>query len=259
MTITTPCLYVRLETIDHLSPEIQQYYSLRPDGTYKLNTRIRALKYVKKTEIAPKIEKGKIRSFKRLPISDVSHEMREMYLSGKTLQEIGDEFGVTRERIRQILKQLGLKREDGGITIKTKPNKEKRLLEKLEKREARNKELINKRGFSLDEWRVINDKNLAGSKKPITAFHSHHMAARHRGIEFKLSFFEWWNIWQDSGKWENRGRGIGKYCMSRLGDSGAYEIGNVEIKLATENSSEGILRTRSREQMGRTKESGVCK
>lgn len=61
-------------------------------------------------------------------------------------------------------------------------------------------------------------------------------------ILMKLTFDEWCYIWDQSGKWEERGRGIGKYCMSRKNDIGHYEIGNVQIKLFSENTSEGVRR-----------------
>lgn len=65
--------------------------------------------------------------------------------------------------------------------------------------------------------------------------------ANTRGIEFKLTFDEWKQFWLDSGKWEQRGRGAEKYCMCRVGDSGAYELGNVFIALGRQNVSEGNL------------------
>lgn len=51
--------------------------------------------------------------------------------------------------------------------------------------------------------------------------------AAKRGIEFKLSFDEWWTLWEPH--YANRGIGRGKLCMCRNLDSGAYEIGNVRI------------------------------
>lgn len=59
--------------------------------------------------------------------------------------------------------------------------------------------------------------------------------AKRRGIGFKISFDEWWSVWQSSGKYELRGRGKGRYCMCRYNDSGAYEIGNVYIDEWTNN------------------------
>ena len=55
-----------------------------------------------------------------------------------------------------------------------------------------------------------------------------------RGVEFKLSFEEWWKIWEPH--WE--GRGVGKLVMCRLGDSGPYEVGNVRIDTHQSNMQE---------------------
>lgn len=64
------------------------------------------------------------------------------------------------------------------------------------------------------------------------------VAIKSRDIEFLLTFDEWVDVWVKSGHWENRGRGIGKYCMSRIGDTGAYEIGNVFIQRYEKNVSD---------------------
>ena len=62
-----------------------------------------------------------------------------------------------------------------------------------------------------------------------------------RGIEFKLTFEDWLRIWVESGKLHLRGRGKDKYCMCRIGDAGAYEIGNVFVAMNSQNISEGNL------------------
>ena len=63
-------------------------------------------------------------------------------------------------------------------------------------------------------------------------------AAKGRGIPFLLTFEEWWKIWQDSGHWEERGCGKGKYVMARYGDIGPYDTGNVKIITMEENTVE---------------------
>lgn len=62
--------------------------------------------------------------------------------------------------------------------------------------------------------------------------------ARRRRIPFLLTFEEWWDIWQQSGHWEERGRKMGQYVMSRPNDKGAYEIGNVRIITTEQNLRE---------------------
>jgi hypothetical protein len=69
----------------------------------------------------------------------------------------------------------------------------------------------------------------------------HKSKAKARGIEFNLTYEEWWEIWQKSGKWEKRGAGMNQYVMSRYNDSGAYEYKNVFIQPASANKREGNL------------------
>lgn len=58
-------------------------------------------------------------------------------------------------------------------------------------------------------------------------------------IAFKLTFEEWLNFWLESGHWFERGRRRGQYVMSRIDDLGDYELGNIVIKLHSENVKEG--------------------
>lgn len=76
----------------------------------------------------------------------------------------------------------------------------------------------------------------------------HKRKARQRGIEFKLSFDEWWDIWQTSGKWNERGQT--GYCMCRNKDEGAYETDNVRIDTWESNSKENYL-IRGIDELGR--------
>lgn len=81
------------------------------------------------------------------------------------------------------------------------------------------------------------DRN--GKTKAAKYLHQRHSAAK-RGIEWHMTFAEWVSVWVSSGKWDQRGRGKGCYCMARHGDAGPYKIGNVSIQLIETNSRDGI-------------------
>lgn len=66
-------------------------------------------------------------------------------------------------------------------------------------------------------------------------YHQQKGNAKSRGVDFHLTFEEWWDIWQQSGFWDKRGKQVGQYCMSRIGDTGPYAVGNVFIQLASDN------------------------
>ena len=60
-----------------------------------------------------------------------------------------------------------------------------------------------------------------------------------RNIPFELTFEQWFDIWQKSGKWEQRGKGRGTYVMSRIADKGGYTLGNVFIQSNSQNVIDG--------------------
>jgi hypothetical protein len=65
--------------------------------------------------------------------------------------------------------------------------------------------------------------------------------AGRRGVEWNLTFEEWLQIWNDSGKLHLRGRGKGKYCMARFNDVGPYALGNVYITTNEKNNTDQVF------------------
>lgn len=68
-------------------------------------------------------------------------------------------------------------------------------------------------------------------------FDTHKSNAKSRGIEFLLTFEQWFKIWTDSGHLHERGNRGHQYCMARLGDKGPYAVGNVKIITCNQNHS----------------------
>lgn len=164
--------------------------------------------------------------------------MAALYRDGYTLERIGTQYGLTRERVRQIIKKRhGLTAVDGGRYEQS--NKKKAATRAL--REERCQQ---QNGCSLAQYKDLRAIGRATMKNgetldrtPVRAFSGQKRnAIHHRGIEWKLTLWEWWTIWQMSGHWEERGRGRG-YMMCRKGDTGPYAVGNVVIATGVFNGS----------------------
>lgn len=73
-------------------------------------------------------------------------------------------------------------------------------------------------------------------KTPKGMFSVQKRKAKQRGIIWELSFGEWWDVWEKSNKWNDRG--IDGYVMCRYGDTGPYSLENVRIDTFKNNSFE---------------------
>lgn len=50
-----------------------------------------------------------------------------------------------------------------------------------------------------------------------------------RGLEFSIDFDGWWQLWQDSKQWKNRGIRRGQYWIRRKDPTQGYVVGNLEV------------------------------
>ena len=59
-----------------------------------------------------------------------------------------------------------------------------------------------------------------------------------RGIKWNLTFQEWWDWWQATGHYHERGCKRGQYVMARPGDIGPYALDNIFCKTHIDNTLE---------------------
>lgn len=167
-----------------------------------------------------------------------AREMHSAYLSGRTLEQIGADFGVTQERVRQVItKYYGKIASEGGAAARVRINQEKRAA-------ALDARAFAKWGCTRKQYVVLKrmtltliEQGVSRYRTPIGAFCRQRMTAKFRGVAWELSLWDWWTIWQKSGKWSRRGRGRGHFVMCRKDDIGPYSKDNVFIDLACRNIS----------------------
>lgn len=150
-------------------------------------------------------------------------QMAALYKSGHLLREIGEKFGVTRERARQVIaKHHGMSGKNGGAHVQAR----RKQLDTHVKRDVK---CLAKHGCTWAQYLQLRDM-----RKPTRAFIEQKRNASSRGIGWELTLWQWWTIWQESGHWDMRGRGTG-YAMCRVNDTGPYAVGNVYIATCVQN------------------------
>lgn len=155
----------------------------------------------------------------------------EAYKYGRTLNEIGEEHGISRERVRQILRRQGVSREEGGISLKASEKSK-------ERRAAYDAAFTARWGCSPAFWKILRAMSSNYWNSPVGKYHRQKYNAKKRGIEWKLTLLEWWETWESSGVYEQRGINKGQYVMARFNDVGPYAVGNVYITTTEENLKE---------------------
>lgn len=168
-----------------------------------------------------------------------------LYSSGKTLEEIAMVVHLTRERVRQILKKRGITKFQGGYFVVARSIQEAEALANSRKREA---ESQSQWGCDYETACRINGGRAVRTCGPIKAFWMQRRSAATRGIDWLMTLPQWWEVWQTSGKWAERGRGKNLYCMARLSDVGPYSVDNVHIITNSQNASDSFAKTSGAER-----------
>lgn len=187
--------------------------------------------------------------------------LKVLYAEGKTLEQLGYFFGVSRERIRQLLKDEGYSRKDGGQNARSL---NKAALLKAKQLASRKKtEAKMEAVFKCPYEQLvaicgvpITYSNIQNAGSPQSGYYQQMRNALTRGIGWEITFPEWWRVWQESGHWDARGRGASNYCMSRERDEGPYRLGNVKIITNLDNTRSGqtkfLRKVKQRDELGLT-------
>lgn len=151
-------------------------------------------------------------------------DMLKMLESGKTLQEIGDHYSISRQAVHSIFTRRGVSTDKGAKVRKSA--KESAFASKKEKRISETWDLT----VAEYEAHVAKYGSSEKTGSPMNRYIHHRKSARHRNIEWNFTFKTWWQVWLESGKWNERG--AGQYSMGRNGDASA-PLGPTTCKIAT--------------------------
>ena len=160
----------------------------------------------------------------------------------RTLESIGAIYGITRERVRQLLVRQGVENTDGSRSKSITGRRISELALRARKQQERMEASCSRyldcslHSFTEITGRAWTTWDNAG--KLAHAYWEQKHNADFRKIEWELTFQEWVGMWEKSGKLALRGRGQGQYVMGRRNDFGPYSVENCIIIPAVENNSD---------------------
>lgn len=191
---------------------------------------------------AYKLVQGLARKPKRTQPTRRECAIISAYRSGRTFRDVGKEFGIVGERVRQIVRRFGVTRDEGGMFVKQFLKTAVRQQIKQTSIERQERTCLAKWGLSLEQYRehVATFGNTSTPRSPMDRYKCQRANAGKRGIAWQITFSEWWRVWCESGRWNECGPGSG-YCMARHGDDGPYSVDNVYICTIGQNFSDAWL------------------
>lgn len=158
--------------------------------------------------------------------SITDEQIAARYHAGETLEQLGDVVGVTRERIRQRLKRIGVSYMVGGRHELLQAS---RLAARVENRQLKRAEYERRRGFTPEQREAAINEGF--HKDAFLIWQSKRQNILREGGEWNLTYLQWLQVWKDSGRIAEHGKDKhgAQAIMVAKDRSKPWEVGNVHI------------------------------
>ena len=171
----------------------------------------------------------------------------EKFKNGQTLSSIGKEYGISRQAVQIIISRSKLDRSNGGY-FGSKARIKERAEIKKEKQRNHIKKINDKYGMNYKDVRELQttlcDTTCPTLTNPTYVFFRKKHNAIRAGINWTLKFGDWWKLWSESGKWEERGRKNHEYVLGRKTNKRGFTPENSVIITNKENIANRIYKER---------------
>lgn len=154
------------------------------------------------------------------------------FLKGKTMPEIGKERNMSRQNVQQILLKHNIDASMGGRSVKKLQSP--KYISPEKKQEIFDLECQTKWGCTASEFLFLRKVPKDDTVSPYMRFIQHRNNVRKMDKVKPLWFLtlkQWWDIWSNSGKYNQRGKFRDAYCLTRKDRLKPYTVDNCHIEM----------------------------
>ena len=164
------------------------------------------------------------------------------YQNGKTAKEIADALGRSRQSVDGVLRSFGIDRKTGGAHRRAQDKLlksfENRIFARMDKCFASPRfylaAITTPDGLVQDEVKTLigmyntQRRNFLSRSAPFDGEDEDKVIALRERL-WSLSFDEWFEVWHQSGKLNQRGRGKHRYCLIRKDNTLPFTKDNIVV------------------------------
>lgn len=150
------------------------------------------------------------------------------FVAGELLREIGLDYGMSRERVRQIVRRAGVTPQKRGQPQRRRDREKRQREHEKARKRAREQRIKDRWGISAQQYDKLRayDDNL--NRTPLGQYLYFKHSSKSRGVPFSLAFKDWWAVWRQH--WHKRGRkDRDKLVTARKDFARPVERGNIRV------------------------------
>lgn len=140
---------------------------------------------------------------------EIEKEICDKFIAEQTITSLATEYEVTYQGIHRIIKKHGLSRASGG---KSKAVASRRAKEQAEAPAQ------DRKGCTKEQWDQLRAMDEDYKKTPLAVFNTFKNNFQNLyEVAFELELWDWWQLWEASGRWSQRARNPdGMWVMAQV-------------------------------------------
>ena len=172
---------------------------------------------------------------------------------GETASDIAQSAGVSRQAVTRALGLLGVDAGTGGVALQRRVRAAEAAATTFRRDRVKARYVGVTYGMTLPAYMALRSTRAGQLALKCYAVQRRNKIAG--GATWRLSFAQWWRVWERSGVWSRRARG--GFGLARIHGDRPFEVGNVAIVYQPFRFRGGVVPRSAQVRAGRCPDAGL--